>query len=275
MLLYQKHGDSSALRQISLRIDGIKVLIEAAGGEFVHSRGDDVLATFPDTMSALNVIIEVLRPQPVPMIQLRVGAHFGGVIRDRNDIFGDAVNLTARFAAKANPGEAIISQEFVDRLSSVGQCLVRYFDELSFRGKSNPQRIYTLASADLTLQTEIVPARLPPGRRSERATQVELYHGDMKTVIGVDQSISFGRSADCGIVIDRKWVSRHHGTITLADGRVSLVERSSSGTFISMQNGPQVFTRRESVLLIGSGKLSPGLSIPSPEAELIHFHIIY
>ena len=44
---------------------------------------------------------------------IRVGIHFGPVIRAREDIFGDAVNVAARMLSLAKHGEAITSEELV------------------------------------------------------------------------------------------------------------------------------------------------------------------
>jgi adenylate cyclase len=278
MLLYQRNGDDAASREITDRIDQLRLLIGTAGGEFIHSRGDDVLATFADPLSALNLVIEILRPNLANAMQFHVGIHFGPIVRARDDIFGDAVNLTARFMAIANPGEAIISEEFVDRLPLFARSSLHYLDEMRFKGKLQPQKIFTLATADQSLQTEIAPGRnvhVPTGDRYRRAVNVTLLHGGKATALGEAMSASIGRSPDCEIIIDRQWVSRLHATIMLADGRVHLVERSTSGTFISTQGAQEVFTRREDVLLLGSGNISPGLKRTSPDAQVIRFAIEY
>ncbi len=275
MLLYQRSGDDAAARQISERIGWLKQLIDTAGGSFVHSRGDDVLATFDDPVSALHVIMEILRPSVAIQMKFRVGIHYGPVIRAGDDVFGDAVNLTARFAATANPGEAIIGQDFVNRLPPPSRTWLRYLDEMTFKGKPEPQRVFTLAAPDQTEILQDTTVRAFAGDRYKRAVQVSLVHGDRTITIGEAESASLGRSPGCDIVIDRKWVSRLHATIKLVDGRVRLAEQSTSGTFISMQHAQEVFTRREDVLLVGSGNISPGLKLTSPEAQVIHFAISY
>ncbi|MFN0193386.1 MAG: FHA domain-containing protein [Aestuariivirga sp.] len=278
MRLYQQKGDNVASSQITGQIDRLRKLIGAAGGGFIKSRGDDVLATFADAQSALNLVIDILNSGAAAATEFHVGLHFGTIVRAEGDIFGDAVNLTARFMATANPGEAIISQEFVDRLPPTARGLVHYLDEMTFKGKSQPQKVYTLATADHSLQTEIAQGEdihLATGNRYKRALHVTLIHQGKTTTLDETSSVSVGRSPDCDIIIDKQWVSRLHATITLLDGRVHLIERSSSGTFISMQGAQEVFTRREDVLLFGSGEVSPGLKLTSPNAQVIRFTIEY
>jgi adenylate cyclase len=278
MRLYQQKGDNVASRQITGRIGLLRKLIGVAGGEFINSRGDEVLATFADPQSALKLVIDILKPGATTALEFHVGLHFGTIVRARGEIFGDAVNLTARFMATANPGEAIISQEFVDKLQPTARVLLHYLDEMTFKGKSQPQKVYTLATDDHSLQTEIAQGedvRVATGNRYKRALHVTLIHDGKSTILDETKSVSVGRSLDCDIVIDKQWVSRLHATIMLTDGRVRLIERSSSGTFISMQGAQEVFTRREDVLLLGSGEISPGLKLTSPDAQVIHFTIEY
>ena len=275
MLLYQQNGDAAASRQIAELLGQFRQLVVAAGGEFIHSRGDDVLATFDDPVSALHVVMEILKPGRSTEVQFRAGLHFGPFVRTWDDIFGDAINLTARFATTANPGEAIISKDFVDQLPPPSRSWLRYLDELTFKGKPQPQKVFTLATID---QTEIFQggkAPVPDGDRYMRAARIRLVYDGKATVVGETEGVSLGRLPHCDIIIDRQWVSRHHATIRLIDGRARLSERSSSGTFISMQQAPEIFARREDVVLVGSGKISPGLRLASPDAQIIHFTISY
>ena len=275
MLLYQKNGDAAASRQIADQLGQLRQLISTAGGKFIHSRGDDVLATFDDPEAALRVVLEILKPGRTAELQFRAGLHFGPFVRTSDDVFGDAINLTARFAATANPGEAIISKDFVDQLPPPSRSWLRYLDELTFKGKPQPQKVFTLATID---QTEIFQggkAPVPDGDRYMRAARIRLVYDGKATVVGETEGVSLGRLPHCDIIIDRQWVSRHHATIRLIDGRARLSERSSSGTFISMQQAPEIFARREDVVLVGSGKISPGLRLASPDAQIIHFTISY
>ena len=275
MLLYQRNGDDAASRQIAGLLGEFRQWIVAAGGQFIHSRGDDVLATFDDAEAALRVVLEILKPGRTSDLQFRVGLHFGPFVRTSDDIFGDAINLTARFAATANPGEAIISKDFVDRLPPASHSWLRYLDELTFKGKSQPQKVFTLATIDQTEIFHAGKAPVPGGNRYMRAVQIRLDYDGKSIVVGEAEGVSLGRLPHCNIIIDRQWVSRHHATIRLVDGRARLSERSSSGTYISMQQATEIFTRREDIVLVGSGKISPGLRLASPGAQIIHFTISY
>jgi adenylate cyclase len=273
--LYESVGNVVAVGQIADWRECMCALVRSNGGEFISSKGDDVLSIFGDPAGALSAASQMRAPAGLP-ISFHAGLHFGPVIRVDNDVYGDAVNLTARLAAIANPGEVLISQSLVDLLSPADKESLGFLDKMTFKGKSQPCNVYTFLDEDRTLKTQISLGRL--GRSAThgaggRAVRVTLHCNGQTMSCSDNESLSIGRSPDCDIVINRQWVSRHHATIGIANGRVRLAERSSSGTFISMRPGQEVLVRREDVLLLGSGTISPGMQCASSGAQVIHFEI--
>ncbi len=58
--LYEAIGDAAALGQITNCLDTIRTIIRANGGEFIHSKGDDVLCIFVDPGAALVAASQIL-----------------------------------------------------------------------------------------------------------------------------------------------------------------------------------------------------------------------
>src|SRR3546814_10980459 len=69
------------------------------------------LATFGDPAAALAAAEKIMAAMPMDGLSVHAGLHFGTVIATAGDIFGDAVNLTARLASMANAGWVLISGE--------------------------------------------------------------------------------------------------------------------------------------------------------------------
>jgi adenylate cyclase len=273
--LYETAGNSVAVDRIADWREGICHLVRLNGGEFISSKGDDVLSIFSDPVGAFRCASQMLARARLP-ISFHAGLHYGPIIRVANDIYGDAVNLTARLAAVANPGEILISQALVDLLSPADRSLLGFLDQMNFKGKSQPCSIYTFLDEDRTLNTQVSMGPLSRGPASGgavRNVQVMLRYGDLTLACRDNESLSIGRSPDCDLVIDRQWVSRHHATVSIANGRARLAERSTSGTFISTCPGQEVLVRREDVLLLGSGTISPGMQCTSGDAQVIHFEV--
>ncbi|HEU4826755.1 MAG TPA: adenylate/guanylate cyclase domain-containing protein, partial [Dongiaceae bacterium] len=205
--LYESLGDATAMNRIGDWRESMCALIRANGGEFISSKGDDVLSLF-DEPSAAFVTVSQMRAPGSLAISFHAGLHYGHVIRLGGDIYGDAVNLTARLAAIANPGEVLISQSLVDLLPAADRHLLAFLDKMMFKGKSEPCNIYTFLDEDRTLNTEISLGK-PGGKEVEdaRAICVTLRYNDQTRSCRNNESLIIGRSPDCDLVIDRQWVS--------------------------------------------------------------------
>ena len=54
---------------------------------------------------------------------------------------------------------------------------------------------------------------------------------------------------------------------------MQLSDQSSSGSFVTTQDGYEFLLKRETVLLTGSGSISPGVPATAPEAEVIRYEV--
>ena len=153
--LYERIGDDAALQQVSDCLDAIREIAVRHGGDFIHSKGDDVLSLFEKPDAALRAVREISSPLTKGPLTTRIGLHFGAVIRTRGEVFGDAVNVTARLSTTANPGEVLVSQSFFEALSPGGRSALRLLDKMPFKGKEEPFDVYTLGSDDGVPTTQI------------------------------------------------------------------------------------------------------------------------
>jgi len=88
-------------RQLSQHLDLIASKVEACLGRVVHYAGDAVLADFSSVMTAIDCAVGIQealaeRNSQIPddrKVQFRMGVNLGDVIVDRDDIYGDGVNI--------------------------------------------------------------------------------------------------------------------------------------------------------------------------------------
>ncbi|MEZ2333101.1 adenylate/guanylate cyclase domain-containing protein [Mesorhizobium sp. RCC_202] len=274
--LYENIGDDAALRQVSDCLDAIREIVAQHGGDFIHSKGDDVLSLFERPEAALRAVCQIDGQLAKEPLNARIGLHFGTVIRARGAVFGDVVNVTARLSTTANPGEVLISQSFFEALSAGSRSTLRLLDKMAFKGKQELFDVYTLGSDDGPLSAHVASRGTVVDRRSAPPPQINLvirYEGQLRSCRN-NESVTIGRSPECDIVVQRPWVSRHHATFTISSGKARLVERSSSGTFVSMGPGHEVFVRREDIVLFGSGVISPGRRSSLGDAQILHYEIV-
>jgi adenylate cyclase len=277
--LYERVGDAAALGQIAHCLDRLRSIVAEEGGTFIRSKGDDVLCCFADPSAALKAVRQMVSNPPAGPLAVHAGVHFGPIIHAHGDAFGDAVNLTARLAAMAKPGEALISQKLFDRLPKRESRFLRLLDSITFKGKNAQIDVYSLLEDDAAPRTEMMSAHGPGHTRTRHRKAVEdvvvtLHYGGRSEHCGERASLSIGRSPDCDVVVGRPWVSRTHAAVSVRRGKVQLEDRSSSGTYVSVGDGYEFLLRRETVLLTGAGVISPALRPTDARAEVIRYEVV-
>jgi len=268
--LFEKIGDEAAARQIGACIESLRAIVARTGGDYIVSRGDDVLCTFADPFSALVAARTMMSCSLGAGLAIHAGMHFGPIVAGPGSILGDSVNLTARLATLARPGEVLISRSLVEQLPAAAKVGLRFLQAVPLKGKSSETEVYSLLPGGVGPPTEVRRRSVP----SWSELQVTLRHGSCLRTCNHAAMLWIGRSADCDIMIDRSWVSRQHALIKVDRGKVHLEDRSSGGTYLSIGLGYECFIRRETVLLTGSGTLSPTLRPTDSQAALIHYQVI-
>jgi len=107
----------STHRQLSAGLDLIAKRVADFGGRVVHYAGDAVLADFGSVVAAVDAAVGIQRAladllRDVPegkRLRFRIGANLGEVIVDRDEIYGDGVNVAARLESLAEPGGVCVS----------------------------------------------------------------------------------------------------------------------------------------------------------------------
>jgi adenylate cyclase len=113
------------------------------GGESVKWLGDGVMLVFPDPASGVLASLEMVeRAKDEALPPARAGIHAGQVVFQEGDYFGRTVNVAARIADYARPGEVLVSQEVVD--AAAGSPIS--FDEVgpvTLKGVMGEPRLHT------------------------------------------------------------------------------------------------------------------------------------
>lgn len=122
-LMEQDEDDTVRRWQAFVREVTQRLLPEGAG-RLVKSLGDGLMLEFESVPPAIQCALAMHHAAEhcnvgLPADRwmcLRMGAHVSDVIVDELDIYGSGVNLAARLATLARPGEAVVSVEVRDRL---------------------------------------------------------------------------------------------------------------------------------------------------------------
>jgi class 3 adenylate cyclase len=277
--LYEAVGDTKAQRLIGKELMRLQAAISDEDGVCIRQKGDDVLGYFVDPRKAFRAVRAMLGRPTDHVLSVHGGLHYGQIVLAGGDIFGEAVNLTARLAALANAGEALLSRSFFDQLPQREAASLRPLDRIRLKGVSSPIEVYSFVDDDAAMQTQIFSDAAEPSGASEpwlpvAEVTVVLRYGCGSQRCSESESMLIGRSNECSIVLSRPWISRKHAVVTVRDGKVMLGDRSSSGTYVSISGGHELLLRRETIMLTGNGVISPAIHPARPEADLIGFEII-
>ena len=141
--LTEERGDEAAA-ELAARLAGLvrRSALEH-GGTPVKWLGDGVMFYFrapADAVLAAVEMVEVVGRQGLP--PAHVGVHAGPVVFQDGDYFGRTVNLAARIAEYARPGEVLVSQEVVDAAQGGPVSFVE-IGPVELKGVPGTLRLYT------------------------------------------------------------------------------------------------------------------------------------
>jgi adenylate cyclase len=141
--LTEERGDAAAADLAARLATLVRRSAQEHDGTPVKWLGDGVMFYFRepgDAVSAALQMVELVDRQGLP--PAHVGIHAGPVIFQDGDYFGRTVNLAARIAEYARPGEVLVSQEVVD---AAGGAPVTFTEvgPVELKGVPGPLRLYT------------------------------------------------------------------------------------------------------------------------------------
>jgi class 3 adenylate cyclase len=150
--LTDRLGDARARELLREHESVVREALKAHGGSEVKTMGDGFMASFGSATKALECAIGIQtafaerNEEAEEAIKVRIGLNAGEPIAEddpggRGDLFGTAVNMAARIAAKAEGGE-ILASNVVRELVAGKEFLFNDRGETELRGFEDPVRVY-------------------------------------------------------------------------------------------------------------------------------------
>ncbi len=156
VILFADVVDSTALteglgdapfRERARNLDvAMRAAIRAAGGSTVEGKlvGDGVMAVFNSARQAIDGALRC-RDEAVPSgLQLHLGVHAGDVIREKDNVFGGAVNIASRISALSAPGELLVSRTVADLARTSADVTFEDRGEHALKGVADPVRVFAV-----------------------------------------------------------------------------------------------------------------------------------
>ena len=275
--LYEKLGDQQALAAIDQVLGEVRKSVTLQNGHVVKTIGDEIMAAFDTADAAMQSACDMQnRVSSIPQINgvklaIRIGFHYGPVIPDGGDYYGDAVNVAARMAGVAKAEQIITTWPTVKNLSPLLSHSTRDLDTVSVKGKQEEMRIFEVLWHDsddvTTLATKAVTA-------PKREGVLKISCGDQALELGTARnSASMGRDATNDLVTADKMASRVHAKIEFRGGNFFLSDQSSNGTYVTFGNDMEILLKREQVMLRGRGMFCFGHSAAGGGPNVVSFEV--
>src|SRR6476646_1451577 len=119
-------------------------------GRLVKYTGDGFLAMFDSPVEAVRCAIVIQqtvvgRNASIPREQwilYRIGVHLGDVIVERDDIYGEGVNIAARLEGIANPGDLYVSGGVYEQIKNKLVCAYQALGDRQVKNITDPVSVY-------------------------------------------------------------------------------------------------------------------------------------
>jgi len=274
--IYEAIGDIKARELIYACLEIMTDVTEKYNGVVIKTIGDEIMCTFPmanDAAAAAEAMHRALESTDkiTNPPNIRIGFHSGAVVKENNDVFGDAVNVASRMTEMAKPRQIITTIKTVSELAPYYQARTRCVDRTILKGKKGKIDIYELIweQNDATLivrqssSTQAITFRLKIRFRTQ-----EIEINDQRNCV------TMGRQSHNDLVIQDTRASRSHARIELRRGKFYLIdEQSSNGTYLLTEEKESLRVKHDEVVLTGKGVIGLGSDITPDSPDAIHFNI--
>jgi class 3 adenylate cyclase len=153
MWIYETLGETRAHMLLCSWLSSMSGIISRQQGEIIITIGDEIISTFVNVCQSVTAAIEMCNLSKtllvIPAIEtarigLRIGLSIGHVVRQQNDIYGDAVNEAARMMSLACPGQIITDHHTVESFPIGFNVDFKYVDRIKIPREKTRSFIYEI-----------------------------------------------------------------------------------------------------------------------------------
>ncbi len=274
--LYERIGNEAAAKRINRCLKSMQRVVMHSGGQVIKLTGDGLMAMFDNADAAFEastaIGMELGEPTTAePKIDIRIGFHHGTAVSTGNDLFGETVNVAARFCEVASTGTAVTSSETAKLLSRGNQRKLRKIPPRPLKGINRNFDLLELVCDDFSKVTAVF-ASVDLAALNPAVLQLD-FRGESRRMDEGAHRLSIGRDPAADIVLTGTHASRRHCVIEERSGKFVVVDSSSNGTFVVEEGGRSLRLRREELVLDGSGWITFGRP-RGPDVEEIQYRCI-
>jgi adenylate cyclase len=259
--LYAKAGDAAGQEALQRCADMLRKAAEGCGARVIKRIGGRLMAAAPTADDAARAAVAMQAaaldfPETEEVkLGLGVGFHFGTIIQNESDVFGDTVNTAARLVEQAARGQVLLSADTAEKVGSLFRRSVRRLYSVQLKGLKEE-----LALCEIVWRAD-EPATFYPMQAEDEPVRAKLklrYKGNKMVLRRILEALTIGRDSRCGLVVDDEHASRHHCTIQRRHDHFVLADKSTNGTFVTVEGEDEIALHRDEITLRKRGWISFG-----------------
>ncbi|MDR2689553.1 MAG: FHA domain-containing protein [Azoarcus sp.] len=306
--LVSRLGEAETVRAIERCLNRVDLAVGGSGGEIIARDHSAVIASFEQADSAVIAACEmldrVLKLPPVSgtRMQVRIGIHFGLVLNGRGEGVEDARQLLLTCTA----GQALASAPAVNALT-LGARHFASAEAFHDPAQSHlPWPVFMIGPRDpatasaapanasapasstapqLAAQHPLPPnpaspltsSRIPAVPESGVSFTPRLRLRHQKDIMFVEENrpvILIGRELGNDIVIIDPRASRQHARVERRRDGFVLIDQSTNGCFVAINDESEHCIKAEEITLGGTGTIGCGFSSKEFEDDTVYFDFV-
>jgi len=264
--IIKEHGDLAASGIIQRCLDRAAKAVTRHRGRVVGQFGDELLCAIPDLREAVVASLDIREEvraggqagEYPTLLRMHIGLHYGPVVEEEGQLFGDTVNKAKRMVNLAKADQVLVTRETLNAVGILPGVVRRFVDQVRIEAYDSPVEIFEIMrdDADATTRTD-EPIEYLTG---ECYVRCRLDYGGSTYILDESKPVfTIGRDGTCNLSILRGCVSRDHGRLEYQKGRIIYVDQSTNGTFVMEESARNpVLVHREQRWLRNRGLLRFG-----------------
>jgi adenylate cyclase len=278
--LYTTYGDAEARRIVGSCLKALTQVVAENQGQVVKTIGDEIMCTFatPDQAAMAAVVMQQRVQEQTQAgalhntLSVRIGLHHGGVVREGEDVFGDAVNLAARMASLSKAHQIMTTRQTVESLEGGLRPLARFVDQSTVKGQSGAFDLYEIVWNNS--EATMAASGIGPRAIGQKVRRLEVALGEKHWTVDVDHPVlTLGRSSQCDVMVEDVRASRLHAKIEFGKDRFTLRDVSTNGTFVQLEEGGAKQVRRDELGLSSNGLLALGRPVDPASPQCVRLTV--
>lgn len=125
----------------------ISTKVDEHTGQVVNNYGDGCVCTFGSAVAAVQCAKELQEEfQLLPKVPVRIGLHSGDVFFEKDNVYGDSVNIASRIESLGVPGAVLFSKRIKMHIANQSEFKVELIGEFDFKNVDKSMEVFALAN---------------------------------------------------------------------------------------------------------------------------------